>query len=155
MAASELAARALVIDTNIVLDLLVFQDEKMRPLLADIEQGRVRWLATAPMRAELQRVLDYPTVQPRMHWHGLTKVQVLAQFDALSTVVDIADKVAVTCGDADDQKFLDLAAAHRASLISKDKLVLKCRKRLQKWGAQEVSSTYVAQSQAELIEAGA
>ena len=32
MAASELAARALVIDTNIVLDLLVFQDEKMRPL---------------------------------------------------------------------------------------------------------------------------
>ena len=148
MAASELAARALVIDTNIELDLLVFQDEKMRRLLADIEQGRVRWLATAPMRAELQRVLDYPTVQPRMHWHGLSSSQVLAQFDALSNTVAVADKVPVTCGDADDQKFLDLAAAHRASLISKDKLVLKCRKRLKNWGAEEVCSTYVVQPQA-------
>ena len=155
MAVSNLLPRPLVIDTNIVLDLLVFQDEKMQPLLLDIEQGRVRWLATAPMRVELERVLDYPTVQPRMHWHGLTSSQVLAQFDALSHTVAVADKVPVTCRDADDQKFLDLAAAYRASLISKDKLVLKCRKRLQKWGAQEVSSTYVAQSQAELIEAGA
>ena len=155
MAVSDLPQRPLVIDTNIVLDLLVFQDEKMQPLLADIEQGVVRWLATPPMRDELERVLDYATVQPRMHWHGLTSSQVLAQFDALSNTVAVADKVPVTCGDADDQKFLDLAACHRATLISKDKLVLKCRKRLQKWGAVEVCSTYVAQPQAVPVEESA
>ena len=63
MATSDLLPRPLVIDTNIVLDLLVFQDEKMQPLLADIEQGVVRWLATPPMRDELERVLDYATGQ--------------------------------------------------------------------------------------------
>ena len=152
MAVSDLLPRPLVIDTNIVLDLLVFQDEKMQPLLADIEQGVVRWLATQPMRDELERVLDYATVQPRMHWHGLTSSQVLAQFDALINTVAVADKVPVTCGDADDQKFLDLAACHRATLISKDKLVLKCRKRLQKWGAEEVCSIYVAQPQPVPVE---
>ena len=152
MAVSDLLPRPLVIDTNIVLDLLVFQEEKMQPLLADIEQGVVRWLATPPMRDELQRVLDYATVQPRMHWHGLTSGQVLAQFDALSKTVAVADKVPVTCGDADDQKFLDLAACHRATLISKDKLVLKCRKRLKNWGAEEVCSAYVAQPQAVPVE---
>ena len=133
MAVSDLQPRPLVIDTNIVLDLLVFQDEKMQPLLADIEQGVVRWLATKPMRDELERVLDYPTVQPRMHWHGLTSSQVLAQFDALSKTV---------------------AACHRATLISKDKLVLKCRKRLLNWGAAEVCNKYVAQPQLLQAEEG-
>jgi predicted nucleic acid-binding protein len=44
--------------------------------------------------------------------------------------VDIAPKAPYTCKDADDQKFIDLAAAHRAVLLSKDKAVLRMAKRL-------------------------
>ena len=39
-------------------------------------------------------------------------------------------RVAYVCKDADDQKFIDLAAAHRAILLSKDKAVICMRKRL-------------------------
>ena len=48
---------------------------------------------------------------------------------------DIAPKVAYVCKDADDQKFIDLAAAHRAILLSKDKAVICMRKRLANLGA--------------------
>jgi predicted nucleic acid-binding protein len=36
----------------------------------------------------------------------------------------------VTCSDADDQIFIDLAVAHQAVLLSKDQAVLTMRKRL-------------------------
>ncbi len=54
----------------------------------------------------------------------------LAAFDAKARLVDIAPRVAYVCKDADDQKFIDLAAAHRAILLSKDKAVICMRKRL-------------------------
>ena len=36
----------------------------------------------------------------------------------------------VRCSDPDDQGFIDLAVAHRAMLLSKDKAVLRLRRRL-------------------------
>jgi predicted nucleic acid-binding protein len=36
----------------------------------------------------------------------------------------------VICTDRDDQKFIDLAVAHKGLLLSKDAAVLKTRKRL-------------------------
>ena len=36
----------------------------------------------------------------------------------------------VSCSDADDQKFIDLAIAHQALLLSKDQHVLSMQKRL-------------------------
>jgi predicted nucleic acid-binding protein len=45
-------------------------------------------------------------------------------------VVDQAPKAPVTCKDADDQKFIDLAVAHRATLISKEAHILRMTKRL-------------------------
>jgi predicted nucleic acid-binding protein len=41
----------------------------------------------------------------------------------------------VRCRDTDDQPFIDLAIAHRARLISKDKLVLATAKRVAAHGA--------------------
>jgi predicted nucleic acid-binding protein len=38
------------------------------------------------------------------------------------------------CNDADDQKFIDLAVAHQALLISKDKEVLRLKNRLARLG---------------------
>ena len=53
---------AVVIDTNWVLDAWVFADARAAGLRQAVEAGRVRWLATSAMRAELARVLDYPAV---------------------------------------------------------------------------------------------
>ncbi len=120
----------LVLDTNVVLDLFVYEDPATEPLLAVLAEPQTRWLATAVMREELRRVLEYPQVHKRMTARDLTAQVVLAAFDVRAQIVDIAPKAPFTCKDRDDQQFIDLAAAHGAHLISKDKAVLCMRKRL-------------------------
>ena len=129
-----------VLDTNIVLDLFVFGDPASQPLeralALDPAQGGLQWLATQAMRDELARVLAYAQIVPRLEFHGLDAAQVLARFDAQARLVAVPAKAPVTCADADDQKFIDLAVAHGALLLSKDKDVLSMRKRLSVHGAR-------------------
>ena len=120
----------LVLDTNIVLDLFVFNDEAARPLMQGLEQRSLHWLATLAMRGELARVLGYPQIVPRLAFYGLQAADVLAAFDCHARVVAPPAKAPVTCSDADDQKFIDLAVAHRCPLLSKDQAVLSMTKRL-------------------------
>ncbi|MCD6078246.1 MAG: twitching motility protein PilT [Ramlibacter sp.] len=120
----------LVIDTNVVLDLLVFRDPGARRLQDGLEAGALRWLATAAMRDELARVLAYPKLAPRVTFHRGSADAVLQDFDRHARLVEPAAKAEVTCGDPDDQKFIDLAVAHRCVLLSKDDEVLRMRKRL-------------------------
>lgn len=123
-------ARPVVVDTNVALDLLIFSDPRTAPLRALLAQGRLDWIATQVMRDELERVLAYPHIVSRMDFYRVDAAQVLATFDAQTRLVDIAPRVTYVCKDADDQKFIDLAAAHRAILLSKDKAVICMRKRL-------------------------
>ena len=60
------APPSIVIDTNIALDLLVFEDPAWAPLAAVLAAGELRWVATEPMRGELARVLRYPLIARRM-----------------------------------------------------------------------------------------
>ncbi len=128
-------ARPVVVDTNVALDLLIFSDPRTAPLRTLLAQGRLAWIATPVMRDELERVLAYPHIVERMDYYRVSAAQVLAVFDAQARLMDIAPKVAYVCKDADDQKFIDLAAAHRAILLSKDKAVICMRKRLANLGA--------------------
>ena len=114
------------------------------PLRVLLTQGRLAWIATPVMRDELERVLAYPHIAERMDFYRVTAAQVLAAFDEQARLVDVAPKVAYVCKDADDQKFIDLAAAHRAILLSKDKAVLCMRKRLMTLGA-DVATALVLQ----------
>ena len=123
-------ARPVVVDTNVALDLLIFSDPRTAPLRTLLAQGRLHWIATQVMRDELERVLAYPHIVSRMDFYRVDAAQVLAAFDAQARLVDIAPRVTYVCKDADDQKFIDLAAAHRAILLSKDKAVICMRKRL-------------------------
>jgi putative PIN family toxin of toxin-antitoxin system len=120
----------LVLDTNVVLDLLVFDDPRSRPLSEGLAGGTLHWLATAAMRAELARVLDYPKLAQRVAFHRGSAESVLLEFDRHARLVEEPEKASVTCGDPDDQKFIDLAVAHRCLLLSKDHEVLRMRKRL-------------------------
>lgn len=128
------ASRAIVLDTNIVLDLFVFNDAAAQPLKASLVAGELDWLATTAMRDELARVLDYPQIVPRLDFYGLAAADVLAAFDRHARLVPVAAKAQVTCRDADDQKFIDLAVVHRAPLLSKDRAVLCMKKRLSALG---------------------
>ena len=120
----------IVLDTNIVLDAFVFNDPAAVPLKQALDAGTVQWLATPAMREELERVLTYPKIAARLVRHQITASGVLARFDAQARLVDVAVKAPFTCRDADDQKFIDLAVAHQAKLLSKDDAVLCMAKRL-------------------------
>lgn len=140
VAASQGISRAVVLDTNVVLDLLVFADPATALLSDLLASGALRWIATSGMRSELSRVLGYPQIAPRVAFYGLTLEAVLARFDAAVQTVGPAPRASAICKDTDDQPFIDLAAAHEAILLSKDKAVLCLRKRLSAYGA-EVSTS--------------
>ena len=121
---------ALVLDTNIVLDVFVFNDAAAQPVREGLSARRWDWIATSAMRAELERVLGYPQIMPRLAFYQLAASDVLAHFDAHARRVPAAAKAPVTCSDADDQIFIDLAVAHRSILLSKDKAVTSMARRL-------------------------
>jgi putative PIN family toxin of toxin-antitoxin system len=131
---------AIVLDTNIVLDVFVFGDAAALPLKQALEEGQLDWLATQPMRVELARVLAYPQIVPRLAFYKLQAEDVLTAFDKYTRMVEVAAKASVTCSDADDQGFIDLAVAHKALLLSKDKAVTSMAKRLMILGVRVQSA---------------
>ena len=124
-------SRPVVIDTNIVLDLLLFRDPSTAALAQGLAQASLVWHATTAMRGELQRVLTYPAMQS---WLARTDrddaAGILAQFDRLSQVHAEVPTGAPRCSDPDDQKFIDLALALQALLLSKDRAVLRLHRAL-------------------------
>jgi len=148
--------RQFVLDTNIALDLWVFDEPAVESLRQALAEGAV-WWATTAMRDELARVLAYPHIAARMWATAAAKEgadtgsplpcshadAVLARWDAAVTLQPVPPKARYVCTDADDQKFIDLAAAQApvpphsgqpVVLVSKDKAVLRLRKRLSTLG---------------------
>ena len=125
-----------VIDTNVVLDMFVFQDRRTLVLLQCLQTGPCQWIATSPMREELRLVLAYPHIEAKLLRTGGRADDVLARFDAWVVLQSEATKTIFTCKDADDQKFIDLAVAHQTALISKDKAILCMAKRLARLSVQ-------------------
>ncbi len=123
-----------VLDTNIVLDLWVFDEPQVAALRNHIEAGTSAWIATAAMREELARVLAYPQIAKRLTARALPADAVLAHFDRHAQLQPDAPKAPYACKDADDQKFIDLAVQHTAALHSKDAQVLCMKKRLARCG---------------------
>jgi putative PIN family toxin of toxin-antitoxin system len=123
-----------VLDTNIALDLFVFQDPATASLREALERSARAWLVTAAMREELVRVLAYPQIARRLTAQARPAQDVLDAFDRCTRLMPVAPKAAFTCKDADDQKFIDLAAAHRATLVSKDDAVLCMARRMERIG---------------------
>ncbi|SFM82250.1 Predicted nucleic acid-binding protein, contains PIN domain [Variovorax sp. OV329] len=123
-------ASLVVLDTNLVLDLLVFDDSACVPLREALARSQLRWIATAAMREELARVLGYPLIVTRLERTGRTAAGVLAAFDAQAHALPLPPAAPCRCDDPDDQVFIDLAVAHGARLLSKDRAVLVLRKPL-------------------------
>lgn len=132
--------RWMVLDTNIVLDLFLFQDPRFQALRSLLDVGACAWVATPHMRNELERVLTYPHIQTKMEAYRIAAAEILQNFDRVARMwLSPSPKAAYTCKDADDQPFIDLACAlatanpgQKVHLMSKDKAVLSMRKRLEK-----------------------
>ena len=133
-------AQAVVIDTNIVLDVFVFNDPAAEPVRQALANRELNWLATQPMRGELVRVLAYPKIVARLALGALNANDVLAKFDQHAHMVAVPPKASVTCSDADDQMFIDLAVQHTCLLLSKDRDVISMKKRLLAQGIRAQSA---------------
>jgi predicted nucleic acid-binding protein len=119
----------LVLDTNVVLDWLVFRNPACASLVEALEAGRVRWVSTAAMRDELSHVLGRGTLAP---WQpDLEAIAKAHQRWAHLVDAGAAPSLArLRCTDPDDQKFIDLAAhLGDACLLSRDRAVLKLARR--------------------------
>jgi len=121
---------AIVIDTQVVMDWLVFRDARIQALAAAVTSGALRWLVAPAMRDEIRHVLGRGVAAS----YAPDLAFIEAQFDAHAHLVDTIDPQPLAgrlvCRDPDDQKFIDLALAAQARwLISRDKAVLALAKR--------------------------
>ena len=115
-----LGATGVVLDTNVVLDLLVFDDPRTRPLGDALRAGTLVAWADAHTLRELELVLALPHFAARAGG-------VHARYRALVSLADADGALPPLprCKDRDDQKFLELAARSGAAwLVSKDHLLL-------------------------------
>ena len=128
-----------VIDTNVALDLWVFKDTRTEDLKNALDKKTLNWIATAAMREELKRVLDYPHIKLRVLKMQKSLGDLMANFDALVDIKADVPKCKFTCKDPDDQKFIDLAAHYQTPLVSKDKCVLAMKNRLKRLNVLVVS----------------
>jgi uncharacterized protein len=114
-----------VLDTNVVLDLLVFDDPVTRPLGEALAQGTLVAWADGETLLELERVLTLPI----FNLDEARQRDVYTRYQRLVSMAPAAFPGSAPelprCRDRDDQKFLLLTARARADwLVSKDKRVL-------------------------------
>ena len=121
----------LVLDTNVVLDWVAFDDARVQPIAAAIERGTLPLVSNEACVQELRRALGYTQVKLDAPAQAIALERYLAQ----ARMLEFADQAGATelprCEDPDDQKFLDLAWQARAShLLTRDKALLKLARRL-------------------------
>ncbi len=114
----------LVLDTNVWLDWLVFDDPGISTLRTLASAGKAEIIINAECEAELVRVLAYPLQQWTLDAHRQSAC--LAACRAIARPMETNGAGALpACDDPDDQKFLVLAAGCAADyLLSKDKALL-------------------------------
>ncbi len=132
----------MVLDTNVVLDWIVFNDASVEPLKAAHAAGKLTLVSRADCLEELRRVLAYPNFKLSTE----NQAQVLLDYRALLGPSGILPEEAYPerlfshlpqCKDPDDQKFLEVAVqSGAATLISKDKRLLELNRRRQQTGVE-------------------
>jgi putative PIN family toxin of toxin-antitoxin system len=120
--------RPVVLDTNILLDIFVFNDERAHHLKKALFDKTTHFVASQKTIEEFADVIS----RPLFKLDEQTQVAILAQWQSIVEQQDDSNLATApwTCRDPDDQIFLDLAYQLRPSiLISKDNVVLQTASR--------------------------
>jgi len=128
-----------VLDTNVVLDLIVFHDPGVEHLAEAIRSGAVVPVATRECLDELRRVLAYPALKldspAQNDAFGCYRTQALL----VEAPASPAPAELPRCIDLDDQKFLELAQDIGAPfLLTKDKALLRLARAVARFGRFEI-----------------
>ncbi|MCY7388100.1 MAG: putative toxin-antitoxin system toxin component, PIN family [Burkholderiales bacterium] len=138
---SEVTPIRLVLDTNVVIDWLVFDDAFMNPLRSGVRDARVQVLTHPPAVVELERVLAYPQLKldsNRQH-------AIIARYKAETVIAPMPSGFSTRqlmlpggfprCRDRDDEPFLALAFHAKADVLaSRDNAVFGLKSRAAKFG---------------------
>lgn len=124
-----------VIDTQVLLDWLVFANGQVARWTSAVTAGEVGWIACPAMRTEFAHMVTHPRF---LRWAPQSE-RALAVFDRYAVM--LADPSnshpRLRCRDADDQVFLDLALEHRAGwLLTRDKALLALARRARPLGLE-------------------
>ena len=122
----------LVLDTNVWLDWLAFDDPGVAPLKAAVAEGRAEIYIDDPCAEELARVLAYDLGKRSLD--ADRQAACLAELRRVARPLDGAKPAECAglprCTDPKDQIFLEAALAARADfLVTKDRELLKLHKR--------------------------
>ena len=116
--------KAVVFDTNVLLDLFVFNDFRALHLKQALIEGKIKALATPATLEEFADVI----ARPLFSLDEVQQEQIRLQWSGLANVLQDQEliKAPWICQDPDDQVFLDLAfTAKPCILVSKDNEVLR------------------------------
>jgi predicted nucleic acid-binding protein len=123
-----------VLDTNVWLDWLVFDDPSVVTLRLAVAAGALRLVANRHARDELAEVLARPTLRAQALAARARRANAaplvdplgaLAEFDALVLAIEAREDCGLRCSDPADQPFIDVAVACGARwLLSKDRALL-------------------------------
>lgn len=117
-----------VLDTNVILDILVFEDPKSSTIRLALEHQSVDALRSHITVSELADVI----ARPAFALSAGKQAQILQLWQSWSRLIEDAaiDRAPMQCRDPDDQIFIDLAYSFKpALLLSKDLRVLELRQR--------------------------
>ena len=132
-----------VLDTNVLLDLWLFDDPSARPLRTGIEDGSLRALRSADCDAEFAEVIG----REQFGLDEAARRAVLARWQQCSEPIAAIAPAPLACADPDDQKFLDAAFSAGADLLlTRDKALLRLARRAEASGLRirrpDASMTY-------------
>jgi len=124
----------LVLDTNVWLDWLVFDDPAIAPIRAAVAANRAEVFIDAACEAELERALGYDlgrkfTLDAKAQGACLAECRRVAR--RIEPALPGAECAGLPrCRDKDDQKFLEAALAAGAHfLVTKDRALLELARR--------------------------
>ncbi len=126
-----------VLDTNVCLDLFVFDDPQCAALLTAAQAGEIELVTRNDCRAEWHAVLSYS----QLKLSAERQAQAIALSDkhvrnlSVADMMEAGDIALPRCRDRDDQKFLELALqAGAVALLTRDDELLRLARRTKRDG---------------------
>jgi len=130
----------LVLDTNVILDLLVFKDPSTKPIRLLLDAKLVDAVRSEASMLELIDVIKRPTFRLNQEEQSI----ILQAWESSTRLLEnsVIEPAPFTCRDPDDQVFINMAYSLRpALLLSKDLRVLELHLTAMRYGI-EITQNY-------------